>query len=61
MTIRFIYNKYIYYKEHDRMKRMKLEKKNILKATIAFAVALAFIMPGVASVADDEITISGVD
>ncbi|MBA7671886.1 hypothetical protein ES703_80053 [subsurface metagenome] len=48
-------------KEYDSMKRMKLEKKNILKAVVAFAVAMAFIMPGAASVANDEITISSVD
>ena len=43
------------------MKRMMLEKKNILKAVISFAVAMAFILPGAASVANDGIAISGID
>jgi len=41
------------------MKRMKLEKKNILKAVVAFAVALAFIMPGASSVTNDEMIFAG--
>ena len=45
----------------NSMKRTNLEKKNILKAVAAFAVALAFIMPGASSIANDEITISGID
>ena len=38
------------------MNRMKLEKKNILKAVISVIVALAFIMPGAASVTNDGIS-----
>jgi len=43
----------------NSMKRTKLEKKNILKVVVAFAVALAFIMPGVSSVTNDEMTFAG--
>jgi len=38
---------------------MKLEKKNILKAVVAFAVALTFIMPGALSVTNDEMIFAG--
>jgi len=39
---------------------MKLKKKNILKAVVAFAVASAFIMPGAALITNDEMIFAGI-